>query len=104
MAHAVPAMEDQGPGVAVAAGVAVVATSAAAASHRAVAETLLSIPPGTAAPALAPKPSAHCCYVVLWVCDSLPLFLVKLLSCFYIPSLLPFLTISFTHNPPMSSL
>lgn len=58
MVHAVQVTEDQGPGAAVAAEVAVAAMSVAVAIRHAVAEAPHSTPPGTAALALVPKPSS----------------------------------------------
>lgn len=58
MVHAAQAMEDQGPGAAVAAEVAVEATTVAAATHHGVAEGPPSTLLATAVLALGPKPSA----------------------------------------------
>lgn len=58
-------MEDRGPGAAVAAGVAVAATTVAAATHRGVAEGLLSTLPATAVLAPGPKPPSVATSVVL---------------------------------------
>lgn len=101
MVHAVRVMEDRGPGAAVAAEVAVAATSVAAATHHAVAEAPRSTPPGTAALALAPKPSPNCCCGALGLSFPSPVFGEAVQSVdFYAPPPSFFKSLVVVFSPP----
>lgn len=82
MVHAAQAMEDQGPGAAVAAEVAVEATTVAAATHHGVAEGPPSTLLATAVLALGPKPSAVTTCGAFCFLTASPFFLIKLLTHF----------------------